>query len=345
MLTAYANVLTIYAGLGAIFLLVLVVPFVSRRVERNLEVFLLVMGFFAVLLTGRMTQDLLTTALAEPLPISSAVLIAGFLFCLGRGCLSRFINFVSRETPPAVLHFSLVVVLGLSASIITAIIASLILVEVVHFLDLDRKKQVVLSVLACFAIGLGAVLTPLGEPLSTIACAKLQGDFFYLLGLLGYYLIPGILFLGLLAAFNAGPSCAKVRLIRKAGAGEFKEVIPRALKVYVFIVALIFLGEGFRPLMDKYVAVGDGRTLYWINMISAVLDNATLAAAELTPGMSRKQAAGCLMGLLLSGGMLIPGNLPNIITAHRLNIKSGEWAGVGVPLGLGLLLAYYVLLF
>ena len=344
MLAAYANVLTIYAGLGAIFLLILVVPFVSRRIERNLEVFLLVMGFLAVLLTGRMTQDLLTKALAEPLPISTAVLMAGFIFCLGRGCLSRFISCFSRQAPPAVLHFTLVVVLGLSASIITAIIASLVLVEVVLVLDLDRRKQVVLSVLACFAIGLGAVLTPLGEPLSTIACAKLQGDFFYLLGLLGYYLIPGIFFLGFLAALNAGPSCPKGCLKGKGG-WEFKEVIPRALKVYIFIVALLFLGEGFRPLMDRFIAARDARFLYWLNMVSAVLDNATLAAAELTPGMSRKQAAGCLMGLLLSGGMLIPGNLPNIITANRLEIKSGEWARIGVPLGFGLLVVYYVLLF
>ena len=243
------------------------------------------------------------------------------------------------------LHFTLVVVLGLLASIITAIIASLILVEVVLFLNLNKRKQVVLSVLACFAIGLGAVLTPLGEPLSTIACAKLQGDFFYLLGLLGYYLIPGIFFLGFLAALNAEPSCTKGCPIGQKGGREFKEVISRALKVYIFVVALIFLGEGFRPLLDRYVVVSDGRFLYWLNMISAVLDNATLAAVELTPGMSRGQAAGCLMGLLLSGGMLIPGNLPNIITANRLEIKSGEWARVGVPLGFGLLVVYYVLLF
>jgi predicted cation transporter len=32
--------------------------------------------------------------------------------------------------------------------------------------------------------------------------------------------------------------------------------------------------------------------------------------------------------------MLIPGNIPNIIAAHTLHIKSTEWAKLGVPLGL-----------
>jgi predicted cation transporter len=126
---------------------------------------------------------------------------------------------------------------------------------------------------------------------------------------------------------------------------DIKEVIPRAFRVYIFIMALIFLGEGFRPLIDRYVVPRDSRILYWINMISAVLDNATLAAAELTPSMNRQQVSGCLMGLLLSGGMLIPGNIPNIITASRLQIASSEWARVGIPLGLGLMIFYYVILF
>ena len=41
-----------------------------------------------------------------------------------------------------------------------------------------------------------------------------------------------------------------------------------------------------------------------------------------------------LLGLLISGGMLIPGNIPNIIAAGKLNITSLEWARFGVPVGL-----------
>jgi len=69
-------------------------------------------------------------------------------------------------------------------------------------------------------------------------------------------------------------------------------------------------------------------------MISAVLDNATLAAAEIGPTLTEAQIKSALYGLLIAGGMLIPGNIPNIIAAHTLHIKSTEWAKLGVPLGL-----------
>jgi len=52
-----------------------------------------------------------------------------------------------------------------------------------------------------------------------------------------------------------------------------------------------------------------------------------------------------LMGLLISGGMLIPGNIPNIISANKLGIRSRTWARWGVPLGLALLVLYFVILF
>ena len=50
------------------------------------------------------------------------------------------------------------------------------------------------------------------------------------------------------------------------------------------------------------------------------------------------------MGLLLAGGMLIPGNIPNIIAAGKLKIKSSEWAIFAVPLGLLVMGGYFCLL-
>jgi len=77
--------------------------------------------------------------------------------------------------------------------------------------------------------------------------------------------------------------------------------------------------------------------LYWVNTISAIVDNATLAAAEIGPSMGLLQIKSALMGLLLAGGMLIPGNIPNIIAAGKLKIRSSEWAAFGVPLGLAVM--------
>jgi predicted cation transporter len=61
--------------------------------------------------------------------------------------------------------------------------------------------------------------------------------------------------------------------------------------------------------------------------------------------MSDRQVTAILMGLLISGGMLIPGNIPNIISAGKLKIKSGEWARLGVPLGLCIMSVYFVAIF
>ena len=58
-----------------------------------------------------------------------------------------------------------------------------------------------------------------------------------------------------------------------------------------------------------------------------------LAAAEISIKMSELQVEAVLMGLLISGGMMIPGNIPNIISAGKLKIKSSEWIKLGVPLG------------
>ena len=50
-------------------------------------------------------------------------------------------------------------------------------------------------------------------------------------------------------------------------------------------MALTFLGTGFEPFIERYLLDLNPLVLYWINMISAVLDNATLAAAEISPAM------------------------------------------------------------
>jgi predicted cation transporter len=79
-------------------------------------------------------------------------------------------------------------------------------------------------------------------------------------------------------------------------------------------------------------------------MISAIVDNATLTAAEISTSMTEAQVRDLLLGLLLSGVMLIPGNIPNIICASKLRIKSREWAKIGIPIGLVLLVVVFVLL-
>jgi hypothetical protein len=157
---------------------------------------------------------------------------------------------------------------------------------------------------------------------------------------------------GIVEGASRWPEIKRFRASEKDqdGAGEpepekLREVFVRGLKVYVFVMALIFLGGGMSVLIERYFARIPGEGLYWVNMVSAVLDNATLTAAEISYKLNLDQIRSALMGLLIAGGMLIPGNIPNIIAAHKLKIKSTEWARLGVPLGLGVMLAYFVWLY
>jgi len=203
--------------------------------------------------------------------------------------------------------------------------------------------------IAAIVIGLGAALTPVGEPLATIAVSKLAGEpyhagFWFLFQKLAILIIPGVLALGVVAMFLRGQEVVYTESISESRLEQLSDVFVRAGKVYLFVVALVLLGTGFQPLIDAYVIRLPTAALYWINMISAVLDNATLTAAELSPKMTVAQIQSILMGLLIAGGMLIPGNIPNIICAGKLGIKSREWALFGIPLGLALMVGFFLVL-
>jgi predicted cation transporter len=83
--------------------------------------------------------------------------------------------------------------------------------------------------------------------------------------------------------------------------------------------------------------------LYWANTSSAVLDNATLVALEVH-AMSLSRARDAILALLISGGMLIPGNIPNVVCAGALHIRSGTWARIAIPIGLVMLGIYFAVL-
>ena len=55
-----------------------------------------------------------------------------------------------------IMAFILIAVLGLFSSVMSAILAAIILVEMVNALPISRKSKIDLTVIACFSIGLGA---------------------------------------------------------------------------------------------------------------------------------------------------------------------------------------------
>lgn len=332
-------------GLVVILILVLFLPFSVKKVEHNLEIFLFVMGVAAASISGMMNLHLIEKALIDPITITLAVLIAGLICKWGQVQLEKSILWMNRILSPRIFFGLTVIILGLASSIITAIIAAIVLVIIINVLPLDRKSEIRFTVLACFSIGLGAALTPIGEPLATITISKVNEDFFYLLNLIGPEVIPAVVIFGILTVLLVKPIESTDGLTSEQKVESYKEILIRSAKIYLFVMGLTFLGHGFEPLINEYIIDLHPMLLYWINMISAILDNATLAAAEVSPAMDQATIQAVLMGLIISGGMLIPGNIPNIIAAGKLNITSKEWASFGVPVGLITMAVYFIILF
>ncbi|MBU3182084.1 DUF1646 family protein [Clostridium psychrophilum] len=333
-----------------IFLLIItfILPLILKKVETNLELFLFIIGLSASITSGVLNKTFLLRIAQNKFMyfIAFAVLIGGFLFKALNTPIKKGLEHILNRIPLRIFVFLLVVIIGLLSSIITAIIAALLLVEIVSILPVSRKNKININIVSCFSIGLGSILTPIGEPLSTIVVAKLSLGFWDLFERIGIYIIPGILILGIIGALYASLDKTKIKNDDEEVEDETnKLILIRAVKIFLFIIALELLGEGFRPIIDTYIITLDYHYLYWVNMSSAVLDNATLAAAEISAKMSQVQVEAVLIGLLVSGGMMIPGNIPNIISAGKLKIKSSEWIKLGVPLGLSIMFIYYVVLF
>ncbi|WP_025783569.1 DUF1646 family protein [Sporosarcina sp. D27] len=320
-------------------------PFIFPFAERQLELYLFVLGIIAVFTAGIWSHTLVHAVVTDPIAITCAVLLAGLLFRVFQRPFSQSIGFAERLIPSRIFVTLIVISIGLVASFITAIIAAILLVSIISLLHYDRLIQIRLVIVSCYSIGLGAVLTPLGEPLSTIATSRLNESFFYLFSLLGSDVVIAIVSLGIIAGIVIPPPNRKSSMNKILEKESWSTIVIRSVKVYIFVMALTLLGAGFEPLLSPILEGKSPTFLYWANMISAVLDNATLASIELGPTMDEPTIRAILMGLLISGGMLIPGNIPNIIAAGKLSITSKEWARFGFPFGLLAMIVYFFVVF
>jgi len=350
-------VLYIVIGLVIVAIGVLALPFAAKRIEKNLEPFFLVMGVIAVSISGLWSWELVKEALKAPVMIGSlpigifqVVLIFGLLLYYFNKPFGNAILALAGKLGHKTFIFLFIMLLGLISSVISVIVTACILAEVIAALPFSKSDKVKMTVTTCFAVGLGAALTPLGEPLSTILVHKLVGppynaDFLFLVRHFGVYVVPGVI---AIAVFGAAYVGGRVSLKSGAHTPEHYETLRgtlmRAVRVYVFIAALILLGEGLKPLMIWYLDNISPLGLYWINITSAVLDNATLTAVEIGPTMALSQIVSAIIALLIAGGMLIPGNIPNIVAAGRLKINMKEWARIGVPMGLVIMVIYFIVL-
>jgi predicted cation transporter len=330
-------------ALVAILIAVLLGPVLIKPIEHNLELFFLVLGVVAAMVGGQFGWPMVRDGLTEPIGLTLAVLVFGAVARVMRPYFDDAIQRMRAAVSPRWIYFTLIIVLGMVSSIITAVVAALLLVEAIAMLRLDRPSETAAVIIACFAIGMGAGLTPIGEPLGAIATAALRADFWYLMRLLGPIVIPGIVLVSVLSLFI--PPIPAASLYAARPLETWKEIILRGVKIYAFVFGLVGLSWGMRGLVGEHIRRLPQAALFWINSISAVVDNATLTAAEIGPSLSPAQQRAILMGLLISGGMLIPGNIPNIVAANRLGISSRQWARIGLMVGLPLMALCFITLY
>ncbi len=335
--------------LAIVVINLLVWPLASKWVESHLEVFLLSVGALAVTISGGWSVNFVYETLNAPVNVAFIVLVVSVIF----GNYSRYIfrvlfAFFKRVEPQFSFAF-LVFALGLCSSLVSVTVAALVLAEVLKVVALERTTTVKVTVFACYAIGLGAVLTPLAEPLSLIINNALAGpphhaDFFFLTRHFFWWIVPAIAALAVAAGYCVREAGTTMQMHIREDKETYVSMLKRTLHVYMFVAALNLISAGLRPLAQSTIAHLGGKILFLANSVSVIIDNATLAAIEIVPDIGIKDLLYMVIGLAACGSMLVQGNLPNIVAAEKLGIKSREWAKVAVPTGLWLMGCYFILL-
>lgn len=339
----------INALLGIVVANLLVWPLTSRWVESHLEIFLLMVGAAAVTISGGWSVDFIYETLQYPVNVAFIVLVVSVIFNNYSRYIFRVLFAFFRKLEPQYSFALLVFLLGITSSLVSVTVAALVLAEVLKVVNLERSSTVRITVFACYAIGLGAVLTPLAEPLGLIINNALTGaphfaDFFFLMRHFFVWIAPAILLLSAAAGYSARHAGTTMQMHIREDKETYGSMLRRTWHIYMFVAALNLISAGLRPLAQSTITHLGGKVLFLANAVSVIIDNATLAAIEIVPTISMNDLIYMVIGLAAFGSMLVQGNLPNIVAAEKLGIKSREWASIAVPTGLVLMGGYFIIL-
>jgi predicted cation transporter len=228
---------------------VLLGPLLIKRIERNLEAFLFLMGACAVAVSRSWHIGIVEDAVQEPvvLGIVLSVLLAGMIAHYIRPNFLRSINdiFLDRITMK-VIFLEIVVVLGLLAAIITPILSFFVLVEAVNHLPITCKTRAKITLFGCLSIFLGAALALVDGPSSAIAITRMQGALpsqgFLPLELQSLYIILSILVLGLISMFFAEDKANARKMLAYEKVSAHKSIAIWSARVCMFTGALLLVG-------------------------------------------------------------------------------------------------------
>ncbi len=335
--------------LGVVVANLLVWPLASRWVESHLEIFLLAVGAAAVTVSGGWSVDFIYETLQYPVNVAFIVLVVSVIFNNYSRYIFRVLFAFFRNLAPQYSFALLVFLLGMTSSLVSVTVSALVLAEVLKVVNLERTATVRITVFACYAIGLGAVLTPLAEPLGLIINNALTGaphhaDFFFLLRHFFWWIMPAVLLMSAAAGYSARHAGTTMQMHIREDKETYGSMLRRTWHIYMFVGALNLISTGLRPLAQSTITHLGGKVLFLANAVSVIIDNATLAAIEIVPTISMNDLIYMVIGLAAFGSMLVQGNLPNIVAAEKLGIKSREWASIAVPTGVVLMGSYFLVL-
>ena len=158
------------------------------------------------------------------------------------------------------------------------------------------------------------------------------------------WIFPAICALAVVAGYTARNAGTTLQMYIREDKESYSSILRRTGHIYMFVAALTLISAGLRPLAQSTIAHFGGKILFLANAVSVIIDNATLAAIEIVPTISSTDLTYMVIGLAAFGSMLVQGNLPNIVAAEKLGIKSREWASIAVPTGLMLMVGYFIAL-
>ena len=335
--------------LGLVAFCLLFMPLTVRWVESHLEIFLLVVGLTAVTVSGKWSFELIRKTLASPVHVSFIVVVVSVIFNNYSRYIFRVLFAFFRALEPCYSFALLILLLGMTSSLVSVTVSALILAEVLKVVNLERDSSIQITVFACYAIGLGAVLTPLADPMglvinNALATGPHHADFFFLLRHFFVWITPAVCVLAVAAGYVTRHAGTTLQMHIREDKEGYASILRRTLHIYMFVAALTLISTGLRPLAQSTITHLGGKVLFWANAVSVIIDNATLAAIEIGPTISTTNLIYMVIGLAAFGSMLVQGNLPNIVAAEKLGIKSREWARIAVPAGLALTGGYFIAL-
>ena len=270
-------------------------------------------------------------------------------------------------SPPVMIFLWTLVAGSLGAfSIVVLAVVGAIFFDTLQ--EVTGKSYTPCIIIYAAALGLSALLSTIGEPLSLIIAHELGEDTPYLLKTFGGVFVINIVYLSLAAWFFATkavplPQTTEERmrkdvrraerlLVGKSSASEIREalhtvedfeleahdfshtlehLLHSTTKLYFFVVGLLFFGEAAKPIARTLLAHVSPFNAFFGNVVSTVADNALLGLLEIQHGMPQDLVFVLGISLALWGVGLVTGNVCNIILKEKLEISFGEWAAVGIP--------------